>query len=530
MTSSSLPIGIDLGTTNSVVATVSDGGFEVVPNARGDKKTPSVVSYDQDSQRVFAGRQADNRAIQHPEKTVKSVKRHMGTDETFSLGPDQYHPEEISGLILKKLIEDAEDELNQSLSDAVITVPAYFSDAQRRATKRAGEIAGITVDRVLPEPTAACLAYGLQSTAGKQVLVYDLGGGTFDCSAVKIDDGVIETLGVDGATDLGGDDYDSLIVNWVADTIADEYGSPPALNNPKVNQRLFGAAKEVKHELSGRTSVIHQLPFLELQNGDTIDYELNITREKFAEITAGPTQETIDIMNGFLNDLGLAPSQFDDVLLVGGATRIPTIRSAVKQFFGQEPRTDLNPDQIVALGAATQAAILNDIEVPAVSTTNLVPSTKASEGEAAINEGSNPILIDALPRTLGVELQERRTGDTYFQPLIQSGESIPARAEINVTPVRAHQTKTRFTIYQGDEGTLEGNDEIGELVLGPYPPKELAEYSQRATMEIDSDGIITFTAVSLDADVSDTTEIETRFDREEEAIGGTNPDLPALHR
>jgi molecular chaperone DnaK len=527
---STIPIGIDLGTTNSVVATVSSGGFEVIPNARGDKKTPSVVSYDQDTGKVFAGKQADNRAIQYPEKTVKSVKRHMGTDETFSLGPDKYHPEEISGLILQKLIEDAEDELGRSLSTAVITVPAYFSDAQRRATKRAGEIAGVDVDRVLPEPTAACLAYGLQSTAGKRVLVYDLGGGTFDCSAVKIDDGVIETLGVDGATDLGGDDYDGLIVKWMADTIEDEHGSPPALNDPKVNQRLFGAAKEVKHTLSNQKSATQQLPFLELQNGDSIDYQINITRGEFAEITAGPTQETIDIMNRFLNDLGLSPSQFDDILLVGGATRMPTVRSAVEQFFGQEPRTDLNPDQIVALGAATQAAILEDIEVPEVSTTNIVPATGASEKEAAISEGSNPILIDALPRTLGVELQEPDTTDTYFQPLIQSGESIPARAEINVSPVRAHQTKTKFTIYQGDEGTLEGNEEIGELVLGPYPPKELEEYSQRATMEIDSDGIITFTAVSLDADVSETTKIETQFDRAEETLGGTNPDLPALHR
>jgi len=479
---------------------------------------------------VFAGKQAENRAIQHPEETVESVKRHMGTDETFSLGPDQYHPEEISGLILKKLIEDVKNDLGRSLSNAVITVPAYFSDAQRRATKRAGEIAGIDVDRVLPEPTAACLAYGLQSTAGKRIFVYDLGGGTFDCCAVKIDDGVIETLGVDGATDLGGDDYDSLIVNWVADTIEDQYGSSPVLSEPKVNQRLFGAAKEIKHTLSNRQSASHQLPFLELQNGDTIDYGIDITRQKFAEITAGPTQETVDIMNSFLNDLGLTPSDFDDVLLVGGATRMPTIRSSVERFFAREPRTDLNPDQIVALGAATQAAILNDVEVPAVSTTNLVPSTEASNGETAIKEGTDPILIDALPRTLGVELREPGTEDTYFQPLIQSGESIPARAEINVTPVRAHQTKTKFTIYQGDQGTLEGNKKIGELVLGPYPPKELEEYSQRATMEIDSDGIITFTAVSLDADVSDTTEIETQFDREGKELGGANPDLPTLHR
>jgi len=530
MTPSTTPIGIDLGTTNSVVATVTNSGFEVVPNARGDKKTPSVISYDQDSQKVFAGRQAENRAIQHPDKTVKSVKRHMGTDKRFSLGPNQYHPEEISSLILEKLIEDAEDDLSQSLSEAVITVPAYFSDAQRRATKRAGEIAGITVDRVLPEPTAACLAYGLQSTAGKKVFVYDLGGGTFDCSAVRIDDGVIETLGVDGATDLGGDDYDSLIVNWVADTIEDRHGSPPALDDPKVNQRLFGAAKEVKHTLSNRSSATHQLPFLELQNGDTIDYEIEITREEIAEITAGPTQETIDIMNGFLNDLGLTPDDFDEVLLVGGSTRMPTIRSAVKQFFGRDPRTDLNPDQIVALGAATQAAILNDVEVPSATTTNLVPSNEASNSEVAIKEGTNPVLIDALPRTLGVELRDSETKETYFQPLIQSGESIPARAEINVTPIRAHQTKTKFTIYQGDEGTLEGNEEIGELVLGPYPPKELEEYSQRATMEIDSDGIITFTAVSLDADVSDTTEIETQFDRTGEELGDANPELPALHR
>lgn len=530
MTSSHLPIGIDLGTTNSVVATVSNGEFEVVPNARGDKKTPSVVSYDQDSEKIFVGKQADNRAVQHPDKTINSVKRHMGEDKSLSFGPIRRHPEEISALILKKLIQDTSDELERPPRSAVITVPAYFSDAQRRATKRAGEIAGLEVDRVLPEPTAACLAYGLQSSPGKQVFVYDLGGGTFDCAAVQINDGVIETLGVDGATDLGGDDYDSLIVNWIVDTVEDEYGSPPDLNSPKVNQRLFDAAEEAKQTLSNRTSATQQLPFLELENGDAIDYEVTITREKFAEITAGPTQETVDIMTRFLKGLDLTPSAFDDVLLVGGATRMPTVRSAVSSFFDQDPRTDLNPDQIVALGAATQAAILNDVEVPAVSTTNLVPTADANSGSPAIDEGSNPILIDALPRTLGVRLQDAETGRPYFQPLIESGESIPARAEINVTPVRAHQTKTRFKIYQGDAGTLEGNKEIGELILGPYPPKELEEYSQRATMEIDSDGIITFTAVSLDADVSETTEINTEFDRVDETLEDADPELPELHR
>jgi len=530
MTAPTPPIGIDLGTTNSVVATVANSEFEVVPNARGEKKTPSVVSHDQDSQTVFVGREADNRAVQYPGRTVQSVKRHMGSDGTFSLGPDEYHPEEVSGLILKKLVNDAEDELNRSLSSAVITVPAYFSDAQRRATKRAGEIAGIDVDRILPEPTAACLAYGLQSAPGQQVLVYDLGGGTFDCSAVEINDGVIETLGVDGATDLGGDDYDSLIVGEIARDIKATHGSKPALDDSKVNQRLFEAAKSVKHTLSNRKSAIHQLPYLELQNGDTVDYEVNLTRDEFADITAGPTQETVDILDGFLDDLGLRPRDFDDILLVGGATRMPTVQSAVREFFGREPRTDLNPDQIVALGAATQAAILNDIEVPAVSTTTLVPNPEAGKDGAAVDESTNPILIDALPRTLGVEMLHPEGRQPYFQPLIQSGESIPARAEMDVTPVRAHQTHTRFKIYQGDAGTLEGNKEIGVLVLGPYPPKELEEYSQHATMEIDSDGIITFTATSEDADVQASKEIETEFDRIGGAAKDTDADLPALHR
>jgi len=530
MTAPTPPIGIDLGTTNSVVATVTNSEFEVVPNARGEKKTPSVVSHDQDSQTVFVGKEADNRAVQYPGRTVQSVKRHMGSDGTFSLGPDEYHPEEVSGLILKKLVNDAEEELNRSISSAVITVPAYFSDAQRRATKRAGKIAGIDVDRILPEPTAACLAYGLQSAPGQRVLVYDLGGGTFDCSAVEINDGVIETLGVDGATDLGGDDYDSLIVGEIARDIQATHGSQPALNDSKVNQRLFEAAKSVKHTLSNRESAIHQLPYLELQNGETIDYELNLSRDGLADITAGPTQETVDILDEFLDDLGLRPRDFDDVLLVGGATRMPTIQSAVEEFFDQEPRTDLNPDQIVALGAATQAAILNDVEVPAVSTTTLVPNTGMGQDGAAVDAETDPILIDVLPRTLGIELTDAETKQPYFQPLIQNGESIPARAEINVTPIQAYQTHTRFNIYQGDAGTLEGNKEIGELVLGPYPPKELEEYSQRATMEINSDGIITFTATSQDADMETSKEIETEFDRVDGVAKETDADLPALHR
>lgn len=529
MTQTPPPIGIDLGTSNSVIATATNGNFEILENKRGDRKTPSVVSYDWESNQVFVGKQAANRAVSNPEDTIQSIKRHMGDDETFPLGNETHRPEGISALILKKLVQDAEAQLDRPIENVVITVPAYFSEKQRKATKKAGEIAGITVDRIIPEPTAACLAYGLQASSEKSVFVYDLGGGTFDCSVVNISDGLVEVEGVDGNADLGGDDYDGLIVSWLIDQIEQNHGSKPDVSDPTVESRLFEAAKKAKHELTSLTSTSFSLPYVELEDGSTANFEKTLTRDTFKKITAGPTQETLDITKEFLKGAGIAPTDIDDVILVGGATRMPAIQNAVERLFSQEPKVGINPDTIVALGATAQACISQEIPVPSSESANITPKTDSPSNEAVLGSDSQPVLLDVLPQTIGVKMAQFETKETYFQPLIMKDESIPAETEISTTPLEDYQTHTTFEIYQGEAGTIEGNELVDEFTLGPYPPKERDEASHRMSIQIDADGIIHVEAVDEQHNIREGIQINAEFELSENDMQSMQSDLPALH-
>ncbi|RLM94346.1 Hsp70 family protein [Haloarcula sp. Atlit-7R] len=529
MTQTSPPIGIDLGTSNSVIATVSGGDFEILENKRGDLKTPSVVSYDWDTDQVFVGKQAANRAVSNPEDTIQSIKRHMGDDDTFPLGNETHRPEGISALILKKLIQDAEEQLDRPVENAVITVPAYFSEKQRKATKKAGEIAGITVDRIISEPTAACLAYGLQTSSEKTVFVYDLGGGTLDCSIVNITDGIVEVEGVDGNDDLGGGDYDGLIVSWLMDQIEQEHGSRPAVTDPTVEARLFEAAKKAKHELTSLRSTTFSLPYVELEDGSTANFEKTLTRDTFKQITAGPTQETLDITKDFLRSAGVTPSDIDDVILVGGSTRMPAIQNAIEQLFGQKPRVGINPDTIVALGATAQACISQDIPVPSAAKTNITPKAEHSTDKPILGDDSQPVLVDVLPQTIGVGLADEKTGELYFQPLIAKNESIPAETEVSTTPLEDYQTHSTFKIYQGESESLEENELVDEFTLGPYPPKERDEASHRIHIHIDADGIINVEAVDEQHNIREGIQIDAEFELSESDMETMQSNLPALH-
>jgi len=522
------PIGIDLGTSNSVIGTAENQEFTVLENKRGDRVTPSVVSYDWEADSVHVGKQALNRSVSNPDDTIQSIKREMGSDQTFELGNESHRPEGISALILKKLVQDAEAQLQQPVQNAVITVPAYFSEQQRKATKKAGEIAGLQVDRLIPEPTAACLAYGLQTATEKTVFVYDLGGGTFDCSVVKISDGLIEVVGVDGDTSLGGDDYDGLVVSWMEKQIKQNHGKRPNLSDRSIESRLFEEAKKAKHDLSSRSSTRISLPYIELENGDTANFEQTLTRSKFEEITKGPTEETISICRDFLQEVGLTPSDIDDVLLVGGSTRMPVIQDVVSETFGQEPQLGVNPDTVVAMGATAQACIIQDQPVPSPSSTNIVPKSSSNPGDHLIRGDSQPVLLDVLPQTVGVKFRDQN-GDHYFQPLIAKGESIPAQTTIGMRPYEDFQTHTTIQVYQGTERTLSGNEKIDEFTLGPYPPKKKEEQDHQININVDSDGIIYLEALDSNHNIQEDIQIDAEFELSESEMESIETELPALH-
>lgn len=523
------PIGIDLGTTNSVIGTVQNDEFEILGDDLGNRKTPSVVSHDWETDEVYVGRRAANRAISNPDSTIRSIKRYMGEEEEFHLGRETYRPEEISALILKKLVRGASETLGTQVTNAVITVPAYFGEHQRKATKVAGEIAGIEVDRIITEPTAACLAYGLHAHESKTVFVYDLGGGTFDCSVVDISDGFIDVQGVGGKTDLGGDDYDGLIVNWILDHIESEHGTRGTLENPELEARLFEAAKDAKHELTSRQSTTISLPYLELGNGQTVNVEVELTRDKFEDLATGPTDETLSECEDILQETSTSVEAIDEVLLVGGSTRMPIIRNNIQRFFGQAPRTGVNPDEVVALGAAAQAALIQDIPLPAASTTNALPATHSDEEGAIIGQDSKPALLDVLPQCIGAEMQDLETKEHYYEVIIGRGESIPTRESISTIPIEDFQTRTTFSIYQGDSGDLDENLKLDEFTLGPYPPREREEQEHTLEIEIDESGILHARAVDENHDVEEQITVETEFALTDSEIDKMKDDLPALH-
>ena len=349
-------IGIDLGTTNSCVAVMEGGEPTVIPNPEGRRTTPSVVAFKKDGERLV-GDGAKRQAITNPDKTISSIKRDMGTDRKVDIDGKQYTPQEISAMILQKLKSDAESYLGETVSKAVITVPAYFSDAQRQATKDAGKIAGLEVLRIINEPTAAALAYGLEKDVDQKVMVYDLGGGTFDVSILDIADGVFEVLATSGNNRLGGDDFDEKIMNYLADEFKKENGID--LRNDKMAlQRLKEAAEKAKIELSGMTTTNVNLPFITADASGPKHLDITITRAQFDTLTADLVEKTMGPSRRALSDAGLQPNQIDKVLLVGGSSRIPAVQEAVKKLIGKEPHKGINPDECVAIGAAIQAGVL----------------------------------------------------------------------------------------------------------------------------------------------------------------------------
>lgn len=519
-------IGIDLGTTNSAIAIAEAGNLEILPNTNGDRITPSVVAFDGTTATV--GREAANQAMQYPEQTEFSIKQYMGTEEDILLGDtphaSTFTPEELSALILKRITHDAEAVLDQPIESAVITVPAYFNDRERQATKHAGEIAGLDVDRIINEPTAACLAYGLRTGVEQTVLVYDLGGGTFDVSLIDIYEGVFEVIATNGETNLGGDDWDAAIVDWLIEQIERDH-NVSVENTPVTIERLFDAAQQAKHALSARQRTQITLPFLDL-GSETIDVELTLTRDTFEQLTRDLTDETIAICEELFAGSQHSPQMVDEVLLVGGATRMAQIQQQVTEYFGQQPSKRINPDEAVALGAAAQAAIIKQEALPAPNAD--LPTTQDNIGdELPTREASEVVLLDVIPQSLGVESTNIETHENHYSVIIPRNTPIPAVGTEQYTTLYDDQEYVTFPVYQGEE-SLEQAEQLDEFEIGPIPPRPAHEPTLEAEFRFDQDGILHASARDIDHDISDSIEIESAFGLTRDEIIAMQQNLPAI--
>ena len=455
-------IGIDLGTTNSCVAVIEGGEPVVIPNAEGARTTPSVVAFSKTGERMV-GQVAKRQAITNPDRTIISIKRDMGTDRKIDIDGKQYTPQEISAMILQKLKGDAEAYLGTPVTEAVITVPAYFTDAQRQATKDAGKIAGLDVKRIINEPTAAALAYGMDKEEEQKIMVFDLGGGTFDVSILEIGDGVIEVLATAGNNRLGGDDFDEKIMNYMADTFKAENGID--LRNDKMSlQRLKEAAEKAKIELSGMTSTNINLPFITADATGPKHFDMTLTRAKFDELTADLVQKTMGPTKQALSDAGLKPSDISKVLLVGGSSRIPAVQEAVKNFIGKEPFKGINPDECVAVGAAVQGGVINQ-DVKGV------------------------VLLDVTPLSLGIE-----TLGGVFNKIIERNTTIPVKKSQIYSTAADGQTSVEIHVLQGEREMAAGNTTLGRFVLDGIPAAPRGVPQIEVTFDIDANGIVNVTA------------------------------------
>ena len=459
-------IGIDLGTTNSCVAVLEGGEPTVIANAEGMRTTPSVVAFKKDGERLV-GETAKRQAVTNPERTIASIKRHMGEDYKVTIDGKDYTPQDISAMILTKLKNDAEAYLGEKVTEAVITVPAYFSDAQKQATKDAGRIAGLDVKRIINEPTAASLAYGLDKEEGShKILVYDLGGGTFDVSILELGDGVFEVLATNGDTHLGGDDFDDVLMNYLADNFAKEHGVDLRADKMAL-QRLKEAAEKAKKELSGSQTVNVNLPFITVTADGPLHMNEDITRAKFDQLTEHLVQRTIEPMRKAMQDAGVTNADLAKVILVGGSTRIPAVQEAVKKVTGKEPFKGINPDECVAIGASIQAGVLT-------------------------GEVHDVLLLDVTPLSLSIE-----TLGGVATKLIERNTTIPTKKSQIFSTAADNQTAVDIHVMQGEREMAAGNTTLGRFQLTGIAPAPRGIPQIEVTFDIDANGIVNVSAKDM---------------------------------
>lgn len=460
-------IGIDLGTTNSCVAVMEGGQPTVIPNAEGARTTPSVVAFTKSGERLV-GEPAKRQAVTNADKTISSIKRHMGTDYRVAIDDKKYSPQEISAMILQKLKGDAENYLGEKVTEAVITVPAYFNDAQRQATKDAGKIAGLEVKRIINEPTAAALAYGLDNEKEQKIMVYDLGGGTFDVSIIEIGDGVIEVLSTAGNNHLGGDDFDQKVADYMISEFKKKEGVDLSTDKMAM-QRIKEAAEKAKKELSSATTTNINLPFISMNANGPLHFDMDLTRAKFDELTHDLVEKTAEPVRRALSDAGLSASELGQVLLVGGSTRVPAVQDKVKQLTGKEPSKTLNPDECVALGAAVQG------------------------GKLAGDAGAGDILLlDVTPLSLSIE-----TMGGIATRLIERNTTIPTKKSQIFSTAADNQTAVDINVVQGERQFARDNKSLGQFRLDGIPPARRGVPQIEVTFDIDANGIVNVSAKDL---------------------------------
>lgn len=455
-------IGIDLGTTNSCVAVMEGGEAVVIPNPEGARTTPSVVGFKKDGERIV-GETAKRQAITNPDRTIISIKRHMGTNHKETIDGKEFTPQEISAMILQKLKSDAEAYLGQPVTQAVITVPAYFNDSQRQATKDAGKIAGLEVLRIVNEPTAAALAYGLEKSEDQTILVYDLGGGTFDVSILELGDGFFEVKATSGDNHLGGDDFDQVIIDYLVSEFKKDQGIDLSKDKAAV-QRLKDAAEKAKKELSGVLTTTISLPFITVVDGVPQHLEVNLTRAKFEELSADLVERTLGPTRQALSDAGMSSSDIDKIVLVGGSTRIPAVQEAIKRLTGKEPHKGVNPDEVVALGAAVQAGVLT-------------------------GDVKDVVLLDVTPLSLGIE-----TAGGVFTKMIERNTTIPTSKSQIFSTYADNQPSVEIHVLQGERQMAAGNKTLGRFILGDIPPAPRGVPQIEVTFDIDANGIVNVSA------------------------------------